>query len=94
LAPPRPNACLKQALVGVDVAHPSQQRLVEQCSLDGQAPGVEKRGELARANGEWLGAGPMERCGLAQIAELQAPKRRGSTKRSSRPLARLSRACV
>ncbi len=43
--PARPDAGLKQALVGIDVAHAGQQGLVQQRRLDGQVPVAKERGK-------------------------------------------------
>lgn len=42
---------MKQAFVGVDVAHPGQQRLVQQSRLDRELATVEEGGKLFCANG-------------------------------------------
>ena len=42
----RPNPRVKQTFVSVDVAYPGEQRLVQQCGLDGQLPPVKERREF------------------------------------------------
>ena len=86
---------MKEALVGIDVAHAGQQRLIEQRCFDREVSSTEERGEFLVANCERLGAGWRETRSLRRRSRnSRRPKRRGSTKRSSCPPARSRRACV
>jgi hypothetical protein len=70
----RPDAGLMQTLVRIDVAHPSQQRLIEQSRFDCHVPAMEECGEFTRANGKRIGAWALE-CGIVfKIAEFEAAK--------------------
>jgi hypothetical protein len=70
----RPDAGLIQTLVRIDVAHPSQQRLIEQSRFDCHLSAMEERGEFTRANGERIGAWALE-CGIVfEIAKFKAAK--------------------
>jgi len=73
-APARTDSGMKQALVGVDVAHAREKGLIEQCCLDGQTPPPEQNGKLARCDGERLGAGCSEGWAVAKVAEFEAPE--------------------
>ena len=87
---PRPE----QAFVGINVSYPGQQLLIQQRGLDSRAGAPEQTGELRRPDGERLRARPGKSLGAHEVPEFQPPNRRGSTKRSSRPLASPRRACV
>jgi hypothetical protein len=71
-APARPDSSAEKALIGVDVAHPGEKRLVEERGLDGKAPAAEKSGKLWRGDIKRLGAWWCETGGGGQAAEFQA----------------------
>ena len=54
------DAGAKEALVGVDVAHPMQELLVEQGGLNSSAAAAEKGGEVIGGNAERLPAGALK----------------------------------
>jgi hypothetical protein len=70
----RTNASMKEAFIGVDIAYPGQQRLVEQSRLDVQAPTAKECSELAFANGQRFIAWRAKYCSAMQIAEFKAAK--------------------
>jgi hypothetical protein len=72
--PPRANAGMKEAFVGVDIAHASQQRLVQQSCLDVQTPPAKKCGEFVRTDGERFVAWRTECSAATEIAKLKAAK--------------------
>lgn len=51
----RPDAGTKQALVGINIAYSSKQRLVKQCGLDGKLASTKQRCELLCADHEGIG---------------------------------------
>ena len=73
---------------------PASKCLVEQRRLDRQAPRVEERSKFRAPMVSGSAPGPSNAAALRRSRNSRRPNRRGSTKRSSRPLARLSRACV
>ena len=80
---------VEEALVGVDVADAVEERLVEQGGLDGELAAAEEGREVVGGDGEGFAAGSAEGgCGCAGLGgecKARRPKRRGSTKRRSRP---------
>jgi hypothetical protein len=71
-APARPDARAKKALVGINVAHPGEQRLVEERGLDGHAAAVEESGELWCGDIKRVGAWWCETLAGGNAAEFQA----------------------
>jgi hypothetical protein len=72
LAWPEPGT--KQALVRINVAHPSQESLVEERSLDAKLSPPKQASELRRIDRQRLRTCGAEACAVAQIPEFQAPK--------------------
>src|SRR5579863_10244293 len=72
--PPGTNTGPKEALVGVDIAYPGKEGLIQQRSLDGQLPPMKQPGKLLRANCEWFFAWAAEPSGSLQVAKLQSSK--------------------
>ena len=94
-----PGRGAPQRLVGVDVADPADQRLVEQAPLDGAAPGLHPRDDrlLVPRRLERVGAMCAIGSGMpvsSSSARATPPKVRWSTNRSSVwPSAKENRAC-
>jgi hypothetical protein len=74
------DACMKKTLIGIDVAHSRQKRLIEQGRFDWQAVAMEKVGKLLLPDREWLGAGRFERRCAVQVAKLQPAETSGIDK--------------
>ena len=96
-SPARPDTGAKQRLVGIDVAHAAQQLLVQQRALDRRLAVPEQSDESL----ELRSPAARPRSGKSRavarrsiLTTASRPKRRGSTKRSSRPEASLSTAWV
>ncbi len=92
---PRTDSGSEQAFIRVDVAHARQQRLIQKSCLDRQLPPAKQLSKLLGRNRKRLRSGTREAiafCPRSRNSSL--PNRRGSTKRNSRPLASVSRACV
>lgn len=70
-SPARTDPGAIEAFVGIDISHSGKQFLVEQGSLDGQAPAAEQGRESFLVNGERLGAWASEPGMPAEIAELE-----------------------
>ncbi len=64
----------KQALIGVDVPHPRQQRLIQQCRLDPQTPSPKKRRKLITLNVQRFRPRGPKTFPTRQIAKFQPPK--------------------
>ena len=67
----------EEAFIGIDIAHAGEQRLVEQCGLDGELAAAEESCEFAASDGERLCAGGGEGCAALEIAELEATEAAG-----------------
>jgi hypothetical protein len=65
------NAGAKQALVGIDVSHPCQQRLIQKRSLDGEAAAAKKSCECLRGNVERFSAWAEETGMALQVFECE-----------------------
>src|SRR5690348_7006998 len=68
---PRPDPGAKQRLVGINVANPGQQRLIEKSHLDRQPAPAKKPGKMFFADHERLGALARESGTVPQIAKIQ-----------------------
>lgn len=71
---PRADAGVKQALVGVNIAYPGEQRLIEQRSFDGQPAGAKESREWCGLDGQRIQALGCERVAPREIAELKTAK--------------------
>ena len=69
---PGSNAGVEEALVGVNIPHSRQYRLIKQRGFDGQAPAAEERGEIFCRNGERFRSRGDEFPAISQIAEFEA----------------------
>ena len=79
-APSRPDACMKETLVGVDVSYPGKEGLIQQCCLNCQLPSVEELCKLLRADGERFRSGTFESRGSREITKLEATEAPGVDK--------------
>jgi hypothetical protein len=66
------DAGAEEALVGVNVAYTSEQRLIKKGCLDGQAPAAEESGEGLRRDLERLGSRRDELLSAGEVAKLEA----------------------
>ncbi len=76
------NAGMEEAFVGIDIAHPSEEGLVEQGGLDWELAASEESGKVFGGDGERFGAGRSKGRGPTRVAEvpfpeLQAPEAAG-----------------
>lgn len=78
--PPRPEAGMKKALIGIDVAHPGEKCLVQQRGLDCQPAPTKEHRKLFRADGERILAGRPKRGNVLEIAELKPAESPGIDK--------------
>jgi len=67
----RTDSGMKEALVGVDVAHSGEQGLVEKRCLDGELSTAKEGREFVGADGKRLSAGRGEGTGAGEVAEVQ-----------------------
>ncbi len=84
----------EKALVGIDIADAGEQRLVEQCGLDGELAAAEERGEVVGQDGQRLSPGGSKGRLAGQIAKLKPAKAPRIDEADSLPLFRRSRAWV
>jgi len=67
--PARPNASPEQCFVGINVAYPAEQLLVQQRTLNRSFAAVKKRGKIRERNLQRFGAGSFEFLDYAQASE-------------------------
>ena len=72
--PAWPDAGVKKAFVGIDIAHSGQQGLIQQRGLDRKLAAAKERGKLLRPNRQRLRPRCAEARAAAQVAKLQPPK--------------------
>jgi len=82
---PRPDPRSEQALVGINVSDTAQERLIQQCGLDGQSAAAKHERKLLGANREWLLACGFKTGTAAYFPQLQPPKPSGIDKADLAP---------
>lgn len=90
---PRTDSGTKQALVGIDIAHPGQKPLVEQRRFDRKLAAAKERRKFLRSDAERLGAWTFKSRGAAQVAKFQ-PAEAASVYKTEFPAAGQGKPCV
>ena len=73
----RPDAGAEEALVGIDVAHPGKQLLIEEGGFDGEAAAAKPLREIGCGDAQGFSAGRAESLDGAKVAKLQPAEAAG-----------------